>query len=219
MTDYPLAEVENVMRIVDKVVLARWSGHRDVDDIRAEGYYQAWQGYQRAKARGTYKPTTRVFHEARHAAAAWFRQQERWTTEPLDEDRLGSRGPEAQVLARLEWREWLALLPERERWLLRRRYADQWTKTDCARALSRSPERIDQLERQALDRIRRHLGLLSPPADDPGRARLSPFCRVGHAFTAANTYRSPRGERHCILCRQSARRAYRQRLKEKCSCP
>jgi hypothetical protein len=39
------------------------------------------------------------------------------------------------------------------------------------------------------------------------KGALTTHCPAGHAYDAANTYRDPRGRRHCRLCERNRRRA------------
>ena len=189
--NYTQDEVENVMRIVDTVVNSRWRDDPDLDDIRAEGYYWAWKGYLQAREQRRYQPTTRAFHCARQARVSWLRRWlgrgtdlslregmlllDDYRRESDDEDEADltprDRDFTPGVLARIEWQEWLALLTPKQRWVMRRRFEDDWTPSECARTLGLTQSAVWWLELRAIRTIRHCLGLPDPEVYRRARSR------------------------------------------------
>lgn len=174
---------ENVMAIVRRTVPARFRATTEYDDILAEGYLAAWQGYEKARAAGRYRPTTAAFWAARQAPAAWLRrwcgQGERPEVLSLE---VGWRELDGRadlpcgadfapgVLDRLQAEEWLALCRPREALVLRCHLLEGWPLVRCARALGVTLSRVQQIQTAGLRRIRRELGLAArvPTAPRPG---------------------------------------------------
>jgi RNA polymerase sigma-B factor len=83
---------------------------------------------------------------------------EDWDGSEALQDRLG--GPDPGIDAVVEFgplRSALQHLDARKRWILRRRYFEEWTQTEVARELGISQMHVSRLEREALGQLRRTL--------------------------------------------------------------
>jgi RNA polymerase sigma-B factor len=84
---------------------------------------------------------------------------EDWDGSESLQDRLG--GPDPELEAIIEFgalRSAMQRLDRRKRWILRRRYFEEWTQTEVARELGISQMHVSRLEREALGQLRRSLG-------------------------------------------------------------
>jgi DNA-binding CsgD family transcriptional regulator len=143
-----------LMRLVDGR-LSRWKEHSEWDDIRAQGYLEAWQGYLRASQTGACSPLHGAWLGAQRAPAEWFRAWLGRNYEgvarpaPLLFSQLGGRSDEeesepfepaapsfeAALLDRLEGEALLSTLTPFEQRVLRRTALAQESHAECARQL------------------------------------------------------------------------------------